>query len=514
MDEYQRARVVIGNISPSIDCGRFPIKRVAGEDITVEADVFADGHGELAVVLLHRPQDCEVWDSTPMVHLGNDRWQAAFTVARVGEYLYTISAWVDVFGTWQKDLVKRLEAKQDVSVDLLIGAELLEHAAARADKADAASLRTLGGLLREPARQEESIAAATDARTIELARRYPEQTNATTCTPVLRVTVDRQKAGFSAWYEVFPRSCAPEAGRHGTFKDCESWLPYIAGMGFDVLYLPPIHPIGVTARKGRNNSVQFVDGDPGTPWAIGATEGGHKAIHPALGSLDDFRSLVAKAQEHGIEIALDIAFQCSPDHPYVSEHPDWFRWRPDGTIQYAENPPKKYQDIFPLEFENGDREHLWQELRNVVQFWLDQGVRIFRVDNPHTKPFAFWEWLIRSLKEDCPDVIFLAEAFTRPKVMARLAKLGFTQSYTYFTWRRTKWELVEYITELTCTELAEYFRPNFWPNTPDIPYGLSAGGRAPGVPGAPRACRHAQFQLRRLWSGVRAVCQHPARAGE
>ena len=478
MDEYQRARVVIGNISPSIDCGRFPIKRVAGEDITVEADVFADGHGELAVVLLHRPQDCEVWDSTPMVHLGNDRWQAAFTVARVGEYLYTISAWVDVFGTWQKDLVKRLEAKQDVSVDLLIGAELLEHAAARADKADAASLRTLGGLLREPARQEESIAAATDARTIELARRYPEQTNATTCTPVLRVTVDRQKAGFSAWYEVFPRSCAPEAGRHGTFKDCESWLPYIAGMGFDVLYLPPIHPIGVTARKGRNNSVQFVDGDPGTPWAIGATEGGHKAIHPALGSLDDFRSLVAKAQEHGIEIALDIAFQCSPDHPYVSEHPDWFRWRPDGTIQYAENPPKKYQDIFPLEFENGDREHLWQELRNVVQFWLDQGVRIFRVDNPHTKPFAFWEWLIRSLKEDCPDVIFLAEAFTRPKVMARLAKLGFTQSYTYFTWRRTKWELVEYITELTCTELAEYFRPNFWPNTPDILMDyLQEGGR-------------------------------------
>ena len=283
-----------------------------------------------------------------------------------------------------------------------------------------------------------------------------------------RVTVDRPRAGFSAWYELFPRSCSPEPGRHGTFADCQKWLPYIAGMGFDVLYLPPIHPVGVTARKGRNNAVQAEEGDPGTPWAIGSLEGGHKDIHPSLGTLADFRSLRDAAGRQGIELALDIAFQCSPDHPYVREHPEWFRRRPDGTVQYAENPPKKYQDIYPLEFEGDDREPLWQELRSVVQFWVDQGVRVFRVDNPHTKPFAFWEWLIGSVKQDHPDLIFLAEAFTRPKVMARLAKLGFTQSYTYFTWRRTKWELIEYITELTRTETTEFFRPNFWPNTPDI----------------------------------------------
>ena len=478
MDKEQSARVVIDHISPCVDCGRFPIKRVAGEDVTVEADVFADGHEELAVVLLHRPQDCEQWCVTPMTHLGNDRWRAAFAVTQVGEYLYTISAWVDDFATWQKKLVKRLEAGQDVSVDLLIGADLLKRAATRATEADASALRSLAGLMQESVTKEDAAAVAVDARTLESAQQYPDRTSATTHSPALRVTVDRERAGFSAWYEVFPRSCSAKAGQHGTFKDCEAWLPYIAGMGFDVLYLPPIHPIGVTARKGRNNSVQCVEGDPGTPWAIGSAEGGHKAVHPSLGSLHDFRSLVAKSQEYGMEIALDIAFQCSPDHPYVREHPDWFRWRPDGAIQYAENPPKKYQDIYPLEFENDDRQHLWEELRSVVQFWIDQGVRIFRVDNPHTKPFAFWEWLIGLLKRDCPDVMFLSEAFTRPKVMARLAKLGFTQSYTYFTWRRTKWELIEYITELTRTELSQYFRPNFWPNTPDILMDyLQEGGR-------------------------------------
>jgi starch synthase (maltosyl-transferring) len=478
MKQGTNARVVIEDISPAIDCGRFPIKRVTGEDVIVEADVFADGHEELSVMLLHRPLGADEWSITRMVHLGNDRWQAAFTVTQIGEYVYTVSGWVDDFATWRQKLLKRLGVQQDVSVDLLIGAELVEQAASRASGADRDSLNLLAIGIREAVSQEQAATIAMDVETLELVRRYPEHAKATTYSPPLRVTVDRQRAAFSAWYEMFPRSCSPVPGQHGTFKDCEERLPYVAGLGFDVLYFPPIHPIGVTSRKGRNNAVQCVEGDPGTPWAIGSVEGGHKSIHPALGTLDDFKSLMARAREFGLEIALDIAFQCSPDHPYVTKHPDWFRWRPDGTIQYAENPPKKYQDIFPLEFENSDRENLWQELRSVVQFWIDQGVRIFRVDNPHTKPFAFWEWLIDSLREWHPDLIFLSEAFTRPKVMARLAKLGFTQSYTYFTWRRTKWELTEYITELTQTELAEYFRPNFWPNTPDILMDyLQEGGR-------------------------------------
>ena len=478
MNESERARVIIEGISPSVDCGRFPIKRVVGQDIVVDVDVFADGHEELAVVLLHKLQGSDQWCSTPMAHLLNDRWQARFTVTQTGEYLYTVSARVDDFKTWQSQLVKRLEAKQDVSVDLLIGADLLDRAAARATEPDAGELRDMAEQIKRTHAQKRAATSATGAHALELASRYPDQASAATHSPALGVVVDRERAGFGAWYEMFPRSCSPEAGRHGTFKDCEARLPYIADMGFDILYLPPIHPIGVTARKGRNNSVRCVEGDPGTPWAIGSADGGHKAVHPSLGSIDDFRSLVAKAHDFGIEVALDIAFQCSPDHPYVREHPDWFRWRPDGTIQYAENPPKKYQDIYPLEFENEDRDRLWQELRSVVQFWIDQGVRIFRVDNPHTKPFAFWEWLLSSLKTAHPDLIFLAEAFTRPKVMSRLAKLGFTQSYTYFTWRRTKWELIEYITELTRTEVSEYFRPNFWPNTPDILMDyLQEGGR-------------------------------------
>ncbi len=479
MHEKQPTRVVIEEIRPSVDCGQFPIKRVVGQDVIVEADVFADGHEHIAVALLYRPQASGQWSTARMVHLGNDRWRGSFTVTQTGEYLYTLSSWVDDFETWQSDLVKRLDAKQDVSIDLLIGADLLERAADRAREPDSEALRRLASQIREPRTQVEAAAVATSPETLELTERYPDTTRATTYSPPLRVTVDRSKAGFSTWYEMFPRSCSPEPGRHASFNDCEQWLPYIADMGFDVLYLPPIHPIGITARKGRNNAVKSEPGDPGTPWAIGSSEGGHKSVHPSLGTLEDFRSLVAKARDHGLEIALDIAFQCSPDHPYVKEHPEWFRWRPDGTIQYAENPPKKYQDIYPLEFENKDWVHLWEELRSVVQFWIDQGVMIFRIDNPHTKPFAFWEWAITTLKSDYPDLILLSEAFTRPKVMARLAKLGFTQSYTYFTWRRSKWELVEYITELTRTELSEFFRPNFWPNTPDILMDyLQEGGRS------------------------------------
>jgi starch synthase (maltosyl-transferring) len=478
MTDYQRERIVIENIGPCIDCGRFPIKRVTGQHVVVTADVFADGHEELSVVLRHRVKDRRQWHNTAMHHIGNDRWQASFSVDELGEYLYTVSAWVDDFRTWQKKLVKRVEANQDIAVDLLIGVDLLEHAASRVDENDSVALREFAARIRNAGTQAEAAAFATDARARELARLCPEHTHATTFAPALRVVVDRERAGFSAWYEMFPRSCSPVLGRHGTFKDCEARLPYVAALGFDVLYLPPIHPIGFTARKGRNNSVASEEGDPGTPWAIGSAAGGHKAVHPELGTLDDFRSLVAKAREHGMEVALDIAFQCSPDHPYVREHPGWFRWRPDGTVQYAENPPKKYQDIYPLEFDSDGSNALWDELHSIVQHWIDQGVRIFRVDNPHTKPFAFWEWLITSLRQEYPDLVFLAEAFTRPKVMARLAKLGFTQSYTYFTWRRSKWELIEYITELTKTELSEYFRPNFWPNTPDILMDyLQEGGR-------------------------------------
>lgn len=478
MSRITPARVIIENISPRIDCGRFPIKRVVGQQVVVEADVFSEGHEELTVMLLHRHKGENTWIRTPMTSLGNDLWRASFTVTQIGEYEYTISAWVDDFRTWQSKLIKRLEAKQDVTIELLVGANLLEAASARASGKEAALLKDYAQRIRDESAKHTRAKAAVSPDAGEVASRYPDEDLVTTQNPSLRVCVDRERAGFSAWYEMFPRSCSPEAGRHGTFRDCETWLPYVAEMGFDVLYLPPIHPIGMTARKGRNNAVTCVEGDPGTPWAIGSHEGGHKSIHPALGSIDDFRALLASARSHGLEVAMDIAFQCSPDHPYVQEHPQWFRWRPDGTVQYAENPPKKYQDIYPLEFANDDWEGLWHELRDVFQFWIDEGVRIFRVDNPHTKPFAFWEWVITTLKANHPDVIFLAEAFTRPKVMARLARLGFTQSYTYFTWRRSKWELIEYVTELTRTELSEYFRPNFWPNTPDILMDyLQEGGR-------------------------------------
>jgi len=470
--------VVIENITPSVDCGAFPIKRVAGEEVNVEASVYAAGHHELAVTLLHREREAEQWAAIPMRHLGNNQWTASFTVPHAGRHVYSVSAWVDAYLTWQKKLAQLVEAQQDVSVDLLIGVGLMEQAASRAARRDADKLRLAAKRLGKTCSPQKALELAADARIQALMSSYGERLHATTYAPVLEVIVDRPRAGFSAWYELFPRSCAETPGQHGTFKDCERWLPYIAAMGFDVLYLPPIHPIGITARKGRNNSVVCEAGDPGTPWAIGSPAGGHKAIHPELGTVTDLKSLVSAAREYGIELALDIAFQCSPDHPYVQQHPTWFQRRPDGTIQYAENPPKKYQDIFPLEFDNADRATLWQELRSVVQHWIDQGITVFRVDNPHTKPFAFWDWLITSLKQDHPGLIFLSEAFTQPKVMARLAKLGFTQSYTYFTWRRSKWELIEYITQLTQTELAEYFRPNFWPNTPDILMDyLQEGGR-------------------------------------
>jgi starch synthase (maltosyl-transferring) len=473
-----RGRVVIERVSPQIDCGRFPIKRVVGESVVVEADVFADGHDQVACQVLYLREGEKKWQSSPMTPEGNDRWRGAFSVAQAGRYEYTIEGWIDRFQTWRDALAKRIAAGQDVHVDLLVGAELIEGAAGRAKREDADLLRKSARRVREEKDIQSAISLVLGEELFTAIRRYPERQFATRYEKPLAVLVDREKASFSTWYEVFPRSCASEAERHGTFRDCEAWLPYVASMGFDVVYLPPIHPIGRAFRKGKNNSVVADPNDIGSPWAIGSEEGGHTSVHPELGTLEDFRHFLSEAAVHGLEVALDIAFQCTPDHPYVKQHPEWFRKRPDGTIQYAENPPKKYQDIYPLNFESQDWQALWNELKGVFQFWIDQGVRIFRVDNPHTKAFAFWEWVIGEIKKEHGDVLFLAEAFTRPHVMYRLAKLGFSQSYTYFTWRNTKQELTDYFTELTQTELREYFRPNLWPNTPDIlPEFLQVGGR-------------------------------------
>lgn len=468
-NEDGRIRVVIENVTPEIDCGRFPAKRVIGDDVLIEADIFTDGHDRISAVLLHRKDGEPDWTETPMQYQLNDRWSASFHVSHLGRYTYTIQTWVDHFETWRQDLVKKTNAGQDVSVELLVGAGLIEAAIDRAGAEDAKTLQECVSALRSSQKPvSEKIRLALSGDTATLMLRYPDRRFSTTYSKEIAIVVDREKARFSTWYEMFPRSCAMEPGRHGTFKDCEARLPYIAYMGFDVLYFPPIHPIGYTFRKGKNNAASASDEDPGSPWAIGAESGGHKSIHPQLGTLEDFHNLLLKAKEYGIEIALDIAFNCTPDHPYVKEHPGWFRWRPDKTIQYAENPPKKYQDIYPLDFDTEDWRALWTELKSVVLFWIEQGIRIFRADNPHTKPFVLWEWLIREVKSEHPDVIFLSEAFTRPRIMYRLAKLGFTQSYTYFAWRNTKWELTQYLNELTQTDVREYFNPNLWPNTPDI----------------------------------------------
>jgi starch synthase (maltosyl-transferring) len=470
-----RARVIIEGVQPEIDCGRFPIKRVVGEEVVVEADVFIDGHEALSCALLHRKKGTTRWLHVLMEPLVNDRWRAAFPVAELGRYQYTVVGWHDPFKGWVRDLKKRLDAEQDVSVDLLIGAQLIEDAASRVPKGGAAKLQAVAEQLRGDLTR--AVELALDEQLATLMTLYADRENATQYGKQLEVVVDPVQARFSTWYELFPRSASTDR-KHGTFRDVEGWLPHIAALGFDVLYLPPIHPIGTTFRKGRNNSLTPTADDVGSPWAIGSPDGGHKAIHAQLGSLQDFERLLGRARDFGIEIALDIAFQAAPDHPYVEEHPEWFRARPDGTIQYAENPPKKYQDIYPFDFDSADARGLWRELRSVFEFWIEQGVRIFRVDNPHTKPFAFWEWCISTLKAKYPDTIFLSEAFTRPKVMYRLAKLGFTQSYTYFAWRNEKWDLTEYFTELTQTSVREFFRPNLWPNTPDILTELlQTGGR-------------------------------------
>ncbi len=486
----ERKRVVIEGVQPQIEGGRYAIKRTVGETIVVEADAFSDGHDVISCALLYRPKHVDTWDEVPMEPmLGKytngeqavDRWRAEFVVTQQGKYYYTILGWVDHFKTWRRDLQKRVDAGQDVSVDLLIGARIVQEASERAaDDNDAEWLRSWAGVLRKEGDMQHRVQVAMDEQLELYMNRHPDRRFATMYEKELIVTVDRERARFSTWYEMFPRSCASKPGRHGTFKDCEARLPYVAEMGFDVLYFPPIHPIGRSFRKGKNNSLQAEPDDCGSPWAIGAAEGGHKSIHPELGTLEDFRNLVKRArEEYNIEIALDIAFQCSPDHPYVQEHPEWFYQRPDGTIQYAENPPKKYQDIYPFFFETDNWLGLWKELKSIFLFWIEQGVLIFRVDNPHTKSFRFWEWVIEEIKEQYPNVIFLAEAFTHPKIMYNLAKLGFTQSYTYFAWRNTKLDLTNYMTTLTRSEVREIFRPNFWPNTPDILNEYLQTGRRP-----------------------------------
>jgi starch synthase (maltosyl-transferring) len=456
---------VIERVSPDIDAGRFAAKRTIDEPFQVTADVFTDGHDALAADLLWRRASDEEWVAIPMRELSNDRWFASFTPTDLGPYRYSVTAWIDGFETWRRDTAKKHAAGLDVHVESLAGLELVRRAAKAAiDETDAAILDAAAIELDAGA-----VDGVLDDEPLRDAmRRCGERTGAVTDERQLRLDVDRERARFSSWYELFPRSCTDDPGRHGTFDDCRRRLDYVAELGFDVVYLPPIHPIGATNRKGRNNALTARPGDPGSPWAIGAAEGGHDAIHPQLGTSDDLRALVAAANELGVEVALDLAFQCSPDHPWVTEHPEWFRHRPDGSIQYAENPPKKYEDIFPIDFTSKDWKRLWAALYGIVEHWIGHGIRIFRVDNPHTKPFRFWEWLIAEVKRDHPDVLFLAEAFTRPKVMHQLAKAGFSQSYTYFAWRQTKGELVDYLTELTRTEVADFFRPNFWPNTPDI----------------------------------------------
>ena len=472
-----RRRVIIENVQPEVDGGRFAVKRTVGDKVRVEADVFADGHDELSCLLLYKLEEGAVWHETPMTLLSNDHWWGEFHVEEQKPHVYRLEAWVDKFKTWRRDLEIRYEAKQDVGLELVVGSQMLREAAenAPAEEAERLTLRADALEKQWPAGVRAEIAF--DETLEALMAHYAPREPITEYDRGQRVVVDREKARFSAWYELFPRSTGVN-GHHGTFKTVQDWLPYIQQMGFDVLYFPPIHPIGETHRKGKNNHTVCGPGDPGSPWAIGNASGGHDAIHPDLGRLEDFRELVADANERGIEVALDLALQCSPDHPWVTEHPQWFKHRPDGSIRYAENPPKKYEDIYPIDFETEDWEALWQEIERVIRHWIAQGVRIFRVDNPHTKHFVFWEWCIARVRADYPDVLFLAEAFTRPRTMYRLAKLGFSQSYTYFTWRTSKADLAEYMQELTQTPVREYFRPNFWPNTPDILHEfLQTGGR-------------------------------------
>ena len=459
-------RTVIDHVHPQINNGRFPIKRVVGEAVEVTAKIFGDSHDYLRAVVEYKRKNGQQWQSVEMEEAANDSWSASFTVEVQGYYDYRIVAWVDHLKTWHKGFKKKQADGQDMAIELQIGAKFLRERAdgleGEAQQAIEAAIEQLGG------ETDGAVDYVLGAPFAELLRTYPLRRMETTYDLGLTVKVGRVKERFSSWYELFPRSASPDIDRDGTFMDVEALLPRIQELGFDVLYMPPVHPVGYRNRKGRNNATEAMEGEPGSPWAIGAKEGGHKAILPALGDIDDYKSLIAKSQDFGMEVALDLAFQCAPDHPYIEAHPEWFIWRPDGSIMYAENPPKKYQDIVPINFETKDWKALWEELLSVTLYWCEAGIKIFRVDNPHTKPYRFWEYIIRETNDKYPDVLFLAEAFTRPAIMAELAKRGFQQSYTYFTWRNTAAEMRKYVEELTTTELKDYMQPNFWPNTPDI----------------------------------------------
>jgi starch synthase (maltosyl-transferring) len=467
-----RQRVVIEAPAPAVDLGRYPAKRIVGERVVASCDLVSDGHDAVGGSLLYRGPGQSSFTRVALVPKGNDRFEASFVADAVGRWEIGFEAWVDAFATWLHGVTKKVAAGQDVHVEMLVGAKLLAEAA---DRAQRASDHDGSGVLRRASSAvgdaklsaDARLAAASAGDVVAIVARHPDLENATKYERTLPIVVDRKLARFGSWYEFFPRSCGAP-GKHGTFADAQKRLDYVAEMGFDVVYLPPIHPIGRAFRKGKNNTLEAGPDDVGSPWAIGSHEGGHKAVHPQLGTLDDFRAFVRRAKELGIEVAIDIAFQASPDHPWVKEHPTFFRARPDGTIQYAENPPKKYQDVYPFDFETKDWQKLWEELLGVFTFWIDQGITVFRVDNPHTKALPFWEWCIARVKETCPEAIFLAEAFTRPKLMYGLAKAGFSQSYTYFTWRQTKHELTTWMEELTRPPVSEFYRPNFWPNTPDI----------------------------------------------
>lgn len=460
----------IEDIYPIVDCGRFPVKRVAGDIFDVWADIYKDGHDIVAAELIWRLESESEWARAPMTHHGNDRWTGTFQPMKPGRYVYAIEAWTDEFATWRHGAILKKNAGQDIALDALEGAAMITKA--RPIDREAASVLTSAC---EKFLESGDVTSLLEEKVQHAMSRSQIRIDRTVSNP-LPLMIDRQRAVYGAWYEMIPRSQGTVPGQHGTFRDCIARLPEIAALGFDVLYFTPIHPIGRVNRKGRNNSLTAEAGDPGSPYAIGAVEGGHDAIHPELGTFDDFHALIDAAKSLNMEVALDFAIQCAPDHPWLKQHPNWFKRRPDGSIRYAENPPKKYEDIHNPDFHGDDAAALWAALRDIIKFWISHGVRIFRVDNPHTKPFPFWEWLIKDIQMHDPDVIFLAEAFTRPKLMKGLAKLGFTQSYTYFTWRTQKWEFEEYLRELTGYPEREYYRPNFFVNTPDIlPYHLQGG---------------------------------------
>ncbi|HEY3405886.1 MAG TPA: alpha-1,4-glucan--maltose-1-phosphate maltosyltransferase [Ohtaekwangia sp.] len=456
-----KSRVIIENVQPQVDAGLYPAKRTIGERVDVTADIFGDGHDHIRAHLWYKKEGESDWTIAEMKHTGNDQWLASFYVQAKGNYLFTLVAWMDHFETWYDGFKKKALAKVDVTLELKEGIAYLTKLAGENNAQLLKAAKQLEG------EYTSALQYVLSDNFERIVHGNPLIEHETVFNKVLTISVEHKKANFSTWYELFPRSASLD-GKHGTFKDVVTLLPRVASMGFDVLYLPPVHPIGKVNRKGKNNSVTSQPGEPGSPWAIGSDEGGHKAVHPDLGGLEEYKKLIAEAKRHKIDIALDLAFQCAPDHPYVKEHPEWFKQRPDGSIQYAENPPKKYQDIYPFNFETEQWQALWEELKSVITFWIDQGITIFRVDNPHTKPIPFWQWAIAEVNKVYPDIIFLSEAFTRPKIMASLGKIGFTQSYTYFTWRVQKNEIIEYMNELVSGPSRNYFRPNFWPNTPDI----------------------------------------------